>query len=575
MKRVLLGFLTFLLLAVYGNLLAQNQLDFNRFARTENGALKAWILLKDKGEQSIWKARPEAFLSPRAIQRRQLRCPNKPLVDFSDLPVSRAYLKQIKASVQRVRVVSKWLNAVSVEATGQELETIKQWPFVLRIDPVAVAPPLPKPEIEKIQFLPKNKASGDSLPYGLSLAQVELMNVPYLHKKGLYGTGVRILMLDDGINLLYQHEALKKVKILATHDFVHGDEAIDDSGIKAYEGWHGTMTLSTIAGYKPETLIGPAFDASFILAKTEVDQFERPIEEDYWVAGLEWGDSLGADIVSSSLGYIDWYTAADMNGETAKTTIAADMAVDKGILVFNSAGNEGDNPDQNTLIAPADGKKVLAVAAVDRNGIRASFSSVGPSADGRIKPDIAAMGASVIVANSRDSTGYQYASGTSFSCPLAAGGAALLLEAFPSASPVLMTEALKQTASQGDFPDKFLGWGVIDLEKAYAYLDSAIVRTDTTAGHLIIFPSAPNPANEYTEFYYQLKYPCAVEIRIYNSLGQKVLSLGTHIRRANVKISERYRTKNLASGVYFARIAVRELGTGRILRKTLRFTVLH
>ena len=575
MKRILF---CLLLIGAFATSIASAQTRINaaNFAKTKNGALKAWILLKDKGNEQALLAKPEALLSPRAIQRRQIRVPNHPLIDFSDLPVFYDYIQQIRTQVQRIRVVSKWLNAVSVEATAQALRQINQWPFVMRIDPIAFSRPLPLPkQCKPIHSLHKPLAPRDSLPYGLSLKQLELINVPYLHQKGFYGTGVRILMLDDGINLLYKHEALKKVKILATHDFIHGDNAIDDSGIKAYEGWHGTMTLSVIAGYTPETLIGPAFDAYFILAKTEVDQFERPIEEDYWVAGLEWGDSLGADIVSSSLGYIDWYTPDDMNGETAKTTIAADMAVEKGILVFNSAGNEGDNPDHNTLIAPADGKKVLAVAAVDRNGLRASFSSVGPSADGRTKPDIAAMGVSVVIANSKDSTGFSYGSGTSFSCPLSAGGAALLLEAFPSASPELMTKALKSTASQAKAPDNLLGWGIIDLKKAYAYLDSAVVRVDTTAGHLVVFPSAPNPAKEYTQFSYMVKYPSTAEIRIYNTLGEKVISLGTHIHRSNAVIKERFGTRELASGVYFARITIRELGTGHIFRKTLRFTVLH
>ncbi len=576
MKRIFWGLLFTLSFWPLSQSKAQVVIHTQNFARTKTGALKAWILLKDKPDTQTLLAKPNALLTPHAIRRRQLRCPNRPLVDFTDLPVSRIYLNRIKQNVHRIRVVSRWLNAVSVEATPQALQEIARWPFVRRIDPLAEGRPLPRPKVERpAGALHKTKTVQDSLPYGLSLKQLKLIQVPFLHLKGLYGTGVRILMLDDGINLLYKHEALKKVKILATHDFVHGDQAIDDSGIKAYEGWHGTMTLSVMAGYTPQTLIGPAFDATFILAKTEVDQFERPIEEDYWVAGLEWGDSLGADIVSSSLGYIDWYTPADMNGETAKTTIAADLAVEKGILVFNSAGNEGYNADHNTLIAPADGKKVLAVAAVDRNGVRASFSSVGPSADGRIKPDIAAMGVNVIVANSKDSSGYSYASGTSFSCPLAAGGAALLLQAFPTASPQLMTKALKRTASQARTPDKYLGWGIIDLQKAYAYLDTAIVRHDSTAGHLVLFLSGPNPTNTYTSFFYSIRNRSLVTIRIYNMLGKKVTELHAGIKEANQKIETRFSTKNLASGVYFARITIRELQTGHSYSKALKFTVLH
>lgn len=576
MKRATSTLTLLLLFSFTSIIFSQNISEFNHFPQTPSGELKAWIFFKDKGVEQPDLAKATELLSQRTIHRRELRRPDKPLVEYSDLPVYDDYLQQIKPYVHKIRVVSRWLNGVSVEASAQNLSTIQSFDFVLKIDPIAIGKPRPKPRVRSIpKRMPKASGAADSLAYGPSLKQLEQIHVPFLHKKGLYGSGVVICMLDDGVNLLYSHEALKRVKIIATHDFIHDDDAIDDSGIKAYEGWHGTMTLSVIAGYTPETLIGPAFDASFLLAKTEVDQFERPIEEDYWVAGIEWGEQNGADIVSSSLGYIDWYTPNDMNGETAKTTIAADMAVEKGVLVFNSAGNEGDNLDHNTLIAPADGKKVLAVAAVDRNGLRASFSSVGPTADGRIKPDIAAMGQSVIVANSKDSAGYAYGSGTSFSCPLAAGGAALLLEAFPTATPELMAKALKSTASQANFPDKYLGWGIIDLQKAYAYLDTATAKEEPVISHLEFYPVIHNPGNEYVEFSYQIKYPSAVEIRIYNMIGQQLKSMGVNLREAEHVYKERLDTRALASGTYIVRVAIRELGTGHIFRKSQKFVVLH
>ncbi len=568
------------LIFLSGATFAQNSAPFNDFPKTSTGQLMAWIFFKDKGPNNeALLAKPQRFLSRRALERRRVRRPNRPLVEYSDLPVFADYINQIKPFVQKIRIKSRWLNAVSVEATANGLQHIAQLNCVLKIDPVALGHASLPPETRPLSIsrLKKSRAANDSLPYGVSLKQLDLIHVPFLHQKGFYGKDIRICMLDDGINLLYGHEAIKDVNILATRDFIHGDDLINDSGIKAYEGWHGTMTLSVIAGYAPDVLIGPAFDATFILAKTEVDQYERPIEEDYWVAGIEWGDSLGADIVSSSLGYIDWYTPADMDGETAKTTIAADMAAEKGIIVFNSAGNEGDNPDHNTLIAPADGKKVLAVAATDSYGIRASFSSVGPSADGRIKPDLAAMGASVIVANSKDSSGYLYASGTSFSCPLAAGGSALLLQAFPTAPAQLVIKALKSTASQANFPDKYLGWGVIDLEKAYQYLDTAVVRPTPPVSGLEFLPVRNNPGNRYVEFAYRVKYPSAAEIRIYDMLGRRVPfpSLRVHLLGAEQLYVERIDTSNLAAGTYIVRLAIRELGTGRIVRKSQKFTILH
>jgi hypothetical protein len=575
-------FFSFLLALIFlsGATFAQDSAPFNNFPKTSAGQLMAWIFFKDKGpDNEALLAKPQQFLSRRALERRRVRRPGSPLVEYSDLPVFAGYIDLIKPFVQKIRVKSRWLNAVSVEANASNLRHIAQLSCVLKIDPVALGhAPLP-PETRPVPTsrLKKAKAVNDSLPYGVSAKQLDLIRVPFLHQKGFYGKNVLICMLDDGVNLLGGHEALRRVKILATHDFIHGDDLINDTGIKAYEGWHGTMTLSVIAGYAPDVLIGPAFEATFILAKTEIDQYERPIEEDYWVAGIEWGDSLGADIVSSSLGYIDWYTPADMDGETAKTTIAADMAAEKGILVFNSAGNEGDNPEHNTLIAPADGKKVLAVAATDRYGIRASFSSVGPSADGRIKPDIAAMGASVIVADSKDSSGYRYSSGTSFSCPLAAGGTALLLQAFPTAPAQLVIKALKSTASQANFPDKYLGWGVIDLEKAYQYLDTAVVRPSPHLSELEFLPVRNNPGNRYVEFAYRVKYPSAAELRIYDMLGRRIHfpSLRVHLLEAEQLYVERINTSHLAGGTYVARLAIRELGTGRIIRKSQKFVVLH
>ncbi len=556
---------------------AQQSFNLQHFARTSSGDVKAWIFFKDKGDNQQALFKPAELLSERAIYRRLLRRPGRLLLDESDLPLFEPYIEQLQPLVTRIRVKSRWLNAISAEVMPENLPEISKMDFVLKIQPVGVGkridPPAEQPEEEVKIF--KKTFEGDSLPYGNSYDQLELIKVPYLHKLGLHGEDVVIAMIDDGFNLLNYHVAFDSLNVLDTFDFIHGDSDVTDSEFKAYEGWHGTKTLSVIAGYMPDWLIGPAFKASFLLAKTEVDESETPIEEDYWVAGIEWAEAKGADIVSSSLGYIDWYTPQDMDGETAVTTIAADKAVEKGVLVFNSAGNEGDNPSTNTLIAPADGKKVLAIAATDKFGLRAWFSSVGPTADGRIKPDLAAMGLGVYTASSYDPNVFSYANGTSFSCPLAAGGAALLLQAFPETSPELMAEALRNTASQANFPDKFLGWGIINLEKAYAYLDSATYAKPLKNEHLMVYQNRPNPASAYTTFVFQLKYPSAVEVRVFNVLGQRVTSLGTKYRVANQLQFEKFSTSNLASGTYFCLVLARELGTGIIYRKAIKFVVLH
>ncbi|MEJ2507834.1 MAG: S8 family serine peptidase, partial [Ignavibacteriaceae bacterium] len=228
--------------------------------------------------------------------------------------------------------------------------------------------------------------------------------------------------------------------------------------------YHGTNTLSIIGGFKEGELIGPAYGSSYILAVTEDISSETPVEEDNWIAAMEWADSIGVDVTSTSLGYLSFsapyvsYTWEDMDGKTARITIAADYAVSLGIVVINSAGNNGFNSDHNTLDAPADGDSVITIGAVTSNGNRSGFSSVGPTVDGRIKPDLMAMGSSVYAAGTSSLTSYGTVSGTSYACPLAAGCAALLLSYQPSLIPMEILNLFRQTASQSNNPDRLMGW---------------------------------------------------------------------------------------------------------------------
>ena len=235
-------------------------------------------------------------------------------------------------------------------------------------------------------------------------------------------------------------------------------------------GAHGIEVLSPLAGNRPGTLIGPAFGATYLLARTENDSSETPVEEDNWVAAIEWADSLGVQVTSTSLGYkyfnapYQSWSWEDMDGRTTVISRAATMAARKGIVVLNSAGNNGTSFTQNTLNAPADADSILAVGAVNPDGTRASFSSVGPTTDtpARIKPDIMAQGTQVLSASPVNTTGYLLLQGTSLACPLAAGVAALMVQAKPDASPMEIIEALKATASNAATPDNLNGWGIID-----------------------------------------------------------------------------------------------------------------
>jgi subtilisin family serine protease len=232
------------------------------------------------------------------------------------------------------------------------------------------------------------------------------------------------------------------------------------------------MVLSVLGGYAEGELVGPAFAATFLLAKTEDTESETPVEEDNWAAAAEWAEAAGADVISSSLGYLGFdspfadYSFQDMDGETAVTTIAAEMAAERGVVVLVAAGNAGFHPEHNTLGAPADGKLVLSIGAVDSFGLRADFSSVGRTADGRIKPDVMAQGVLVKGVDPATRDQYVLANGTSFSCPLAAGVAALVLQAHADWSVARVRSSMRSTAERRVRPNRLMGWGIINALKA-------------------------------------------------------------------------------------------------------------
>ena len=590
----MLNKLIFIAVLVFGISTFAADYSLEQFSRNQEGQLIAWVFFRDKGPaEKLQLQKPGNLISERAIQRR-LKLGKKSLVDFSDQKIYAPYIRQIRPFITKIRVRSRWLNALSVELPEQMLAELQAMECVLKIRPVMrskrVVPSFEQPAGQKSIKKSANPKSSSSLNYGYSWDQVSMINAHILHEQGIRGEGVLICLLDDGFNLLYHHISLDSLNLLATWDFIHNDEDVTDSEFEASEGYHGTMTLSTIAGNTPGQLIGTAFKAEYILGKTEVDATETPVEEDYWVAGLQWADSMGADLVSSSLGYFDWdpgyenfnYTWQDMDGNTAVTTIAADLAVEKGMLIFNSAGNEGENSEHNTLIAPADGDHVLAVGAVDKGWNRASFSSVGPSADGRIKPDIAAMGSSAYTAYARtygavDSTSFTYASGTSFSCPIAAGGAALLLSAYPDLTPAEVQEALKQTASQADSPDNYLGWGIIDVEAALDHIETVSImekKNSRMPDNLFLLQNYPNPFNASTKIQYLLKNSSMVELQVFDMNGRMVLTSGAKLKQGGQLLTEMINLNNNASGVYFYKLLARDLVEGRVTVKSKKMILI-
>ncbi len=453
-----------------------NQLKHQLSKSTSISELQVWIFFNDKGsEADSYLLKPGSVVSEKSLQRRSKVFTSYALLENTDLPVSASYIKQVQSAGFKLKQKSKWFNGVSGYASVSVLNVISTLPFVKQIDLVACLPKnYEKTEsdftIDVSKSIQNKIQSPNLLDYGNSSSQVQQINVHEVHNLGYTGQGVTVCVMDAGFNRL-THEVFSTMNIIAAYDFVNNDPGVGDSTDMG-GGSHGTQTLSAIGGFKEGKLVGPAFGANFILAKTENTDSETPIEEDNWIAALEWADSIGVDVTSTSLGYFGYdapfvgYTWENMDGNTARITIAADLAVKKGIVVVNSAGNEGFNSTHNTLAAPSDGDSVIAVGSVTSSGTRSSFSSVGNTVDGRIKPDIMAMGSSVTLASPINDTRYSTASGTSFSCPLAAGVAALILNAKPDLTPIQVRDALRNSASRNQNPDREYGWGIINALNA-------------------------------------------------------------------------------------------------------------
>lgn len=436
---------------------------------------KYFIFFKDKGEDertyfkksSIDSVLLKSF-SPKALERRR-KVLNDQLFLYGDYPIYEPYIKAIENL--GIKIINKlnWFNAVSCYLDENQKEIIQSFEFIEKIERVKSFKKKFDDEILLEENLPK--VTND---YGNSFTQLNLSEIPAVHSKGITGENVIIGLLDSGFRWK-THEATENTNVIAEYDFVFQDSiTANQPDDHPSQDIHGTMILGIVAGKKDGKLYGASYNSKYILAKTEDIRSERRIEEDNYAAALEWMERLGVDVTSSSLGYSEFddpmesYTYQDMNGKTTIVARAVDSAFVRGVVTVTAAGNEFNSP-WKYIVSPADAYYVLAVGAVYSNGNIAGFSSRGPTSDGRIKPDVCAMGVSVYTVYPGTYGNYTLAAGTSAATPIVAGIAGLLISNYPEIDQYQVRDIIRKTASQSNKPDTVYGWGIANARKAISY----------------------------------------------------------------------------------------------------------
>lgn len=500
------------------------------FAQEED----AWVYFNAKPNAQTYLATPLDMLSQRSLDRRT----NQNIaLSTTDAPIEKTYVSQVKLSAGiTIMAKSKWLNALHIRGSQANITALKNLAFV---DKVVFADKTLNTTSKKAQ---NNKTAQTkdkfktavNYAYGTSANQIQMLNGQVLHQQNYTGSGKIIAVLDAGFPGVDTAQPFQNLisnnRILGGYDFVSRNDNFytgDD---------HGTMVLSTMGGYKENSLVGTAPDASYYLFITENDASENPVEESLWVEAAEKADSLGVDIITTSLGYFEFdnpnysHTYSDMNGTTNFISRGAEMAFNKGIIVVASAGNEGNTAEPH-IGAPADAVSVITVGSVTASKVRSSFSSIGPSFDNRIKPDVMAQGTAAVVSDTSGSI--VTINGTSFSCPIMAGMIACLWQAFPSKTNQEIRQMLLESSDRYSAPTNTYGYGIPNF--------------GTTLGvenfEVPVFSMYPNPVQTTVSF--SFPYQSTASVAIYSVLGQKVIE--KQITNQNPVLS----LQSLKSGLYF------------------------
>lgn len=526
-----------------------------------------WVKFSDKNNNWHSLSVPQTFLSFKSIERRTKQ---GIALDETDLPISDYYIEKIAPYTERIVHKLKWINTVVIAVSDNTFsaDSILQFSFVDSLNKIEFPPSRSaKEKYEEITAAVVDHNYVYPNKYGIAYSQANMLNADLLHQLGYRGNGVTIAVMDNGfsnVNNIRGFDSIR-TRILGTYDFVNHDEDVYIGGS------HGTNVLSCIGGNIRNQYLGTAPDASFFLLQSEDTQAEWVMEEYNWAAAAEWADSAGAQIFSTSLGYTDFddgigdHTYADLTGDKTVITHAGNMAFDKGILVINSAGNEGANA-WHYVSAPADGNKVMAVGAVDSTETIAAFSGRGPLPDGTIKPDVCAQGVRSAVITTFGDLGFS--GGTSFSCPTLAGSAASLWGAFPDKSAQEISDAIKASCDRYLSPDNDYGYGIPDFYNAYLML---IQETDSSdvlpVGYGIkVFP---NPS--YNELYVSVfdAQETINYIDVVDMMGRIVLKQDhVFVREKTYGVIRIDEYANLAPGKYILRINGDKKKTVKVVKGT-------
>ena len=497
---------------------------------------KWWVTFSDKKDSPFCTCRPAEFLSARALDRRaRAGIP----VDENDLPVNPQYIQQVVERGAQLHNTSRWLNAVTVVADSAIAGQLQTLPFVRAVQylgpdiPARNPPNRPAKKRTPLTVLPKVNGAGSN--FGYAGLQNSLLGIPFLHASGHRGQGIWVAVMDGGFQnvdtLPFFDSAALQGRLYQGWDFVERDSAVFESAT------HGTAVLSVMAGDLPGYFVGTAPEATYLLIKTEDTGGEFPVEEANWIAGAEWADSIGADMINASLGYTVFndttlgHRYSELDGHTAIGSRGAAIAATKGMIICNSAGNSGQEA-WTYLGVPADAAGIIAVGAVQHDGQLAPFSSLGPTADGRIKPDLVAPGDMVVVAGS-EGTDLEFSSGTSLASPMLTGAIASLWSAFPDkrASDILAT--VFSSADLAGNPDNKRGYGLPDMTKAQLSL-GGYWRTDTPNDARPGLFAFDRPAGRLSFLVVSHSGELVVDAELRNAVGEKMEALPPIVKNNRV-----------------------------------------